>query len=793
VKKIIPIIIILFLTLPLFAYFSQAQEEEAVEFVSCVTAGYISELISDGLNDLMDFIDDLLGGLLGDLFGLFGLGSSVVPVYDERFHETYTGKEFGEDLIARCAAREILIAMGRDITNVARTGGRNGGPAWVRNWRNFQLDAQYRGEDVFRGELSSTNLCDYYGDDLKGMFGATQETDLTHIRTRANDFDSFQVKAGCTLPDDFDFEAYKRDFSGNGGWEAWSRLLEPQNNFYGSLFLSLDEAEKQRAIEESADLYEAGPTGFTSIRGENLEDRCIIVSPYSGECLVYNDISTPGGIISGSVLGGIESELQWMVNTDELNEIIANGISVMLSRLWDLSDPDEGHYFVPEYPEVTPTPSPTATPPPGALESILTNPGPTDPRMYLAPIVYDKSLYGPTSVGTGAPRWHIAQWGIGGIDKSTNQQLPSTATDIGGGVWKVENEYAYVEYDPNGKFKLRQDSEALNTGCEFPGSEFDLLVEPQEYHAYPDYPEGFIPYSVRPAIGQMTSLKLRFKQRVLDAVHGGRCGEGKDLASSAFGLVLYSESSKESLFYQIVTYDSRGSRTINGEQHPESAVVTDSIDIVGGQFLTIGGPEISYDVEIVNRVKSHIQNFRNDKNPNNWHVTGAYWGTYTNGLGRITTEWNDLDLLFSAPSSPPSEGQCTDNTGRPNACSCENNGQCAGGLCASGVCTTGLSCNGVPTTLPGEEACTLSPFTCGYPPADTVCRAPLCASSDALPIYSRCVALTTVEDGSCATMGEIRQCTIAGKTVIEACYVTMADGQPKTLTCREIPSLPPPP
>ena len=74
--------------------------------------------------------------------------------------------------------------MGQNITNVARTGGRDGGPAWVRNWRNFQLDAQYRGEGIFRGVLASTNLCNYFGSDLKNLFGANQRIDLTKIRTR---------------------------------------------------------------------------------------------------------------------------------------------------------------------------------------------------------------------------------------------------------------------------------------------------------------------------------------------------------------------------------------------------------------------------------------------------------------------------------------------------------------------------------------------------------------------------------------------------------------------------------
>src|SRR3989344_2431898 len=363
-KKIIPIIIILSLTITPFVQVSQAAEEEATEFISCVAGGFIAGLIGDVLKDLLgSFISGVLGG--GD----------EVPVIDDdvisavnKLKDAYVRKEYFLDIVVRCAAKEILILMGKDITNIARTGGRDGGPAWVRNWRNFQLDAQYRGEDIFRGVLNSTNICDYFGDELKNLFGATKEANLTGIRTRINDFDSFQVKAGCTLPKDFDFEDYKKDFSGNGGWEAWSRLLEPQNNFYGSYFMSLGEADKQRAAEESADLNEAGPTGFTSVRGQDQAKRCLISSPYSEKCLIYNDILTPGGIITNSVSNAIKSELEWITDTDELSEIIANGINVLISRLWDLSNPNEGKYTVPkktpQIPTPTPTPKPGTTPTP---------------------------------------------------------------------------------------------------------------------------------------------------------------------------------------------------------------------------------------------------------------------------------------------------------------------------------------------------------------------------------------------------------------------------------------------
>lgn len=373
IKKIVPILIIISLVSPSFVEIAQADVlNSTVTFGSCAGAGFLSNYMKEGLIRLENWVKNKLTGWLGRKLET---GYNTVPTTDKPttdsvnlFKGLYGAKESIEDIVARCAAREILTAMGRNINNVARTAGRNGGPAWVRNWRNFQLDAQYRGEGIFKGMLASTNLCNYFGGELKNLFGANEKISLTKIQTRVGDLDSFALKSGCTLPKDFDFEKYKQDFSGNGGWEAWSRLLQSQNNYYGALFQSIEEADKQRSLEESTDINEAAQSGLTSSRGRG--DTCSVKSR-NGRCLIYKDIVTPGGILSGAVVAGIESELQWVATSDELNEIIASAINVLANRLFDLSNPDEGDYIVPGDPEASISPFPSPTTPTGCQVSVV--------------------------------------------------------------------------------------------------------------------------------------------------------------------------------------------------------------------------------------------------------------------------------------------------------------------------------------------------------------------------------------------------------------------------------------
>lgn len=268
------------------------------------------------------------------ILATFGGSSLAYPVYAT---DVFASVKFGLDTAAKAAAHGAFTAVSQRILNKIQTGG-IGGALFVQDWREFQLKSQYRGEDVFRGILNKTKLCDYFGKELKNLFGANQSIDLSRVLTRVNGFDSFQAKTGCTLPNNFDFNKYKQDFSGQGGWEAWSRLLEPQNNFYGALFQSLGEANLQRAIEESAATNEAvSGKGYTGIRD------CLTRKQGASACTVLGRIKTPGSTIGEQVTSVFDTNLKFYTTADAASLAVALVTEFLVGKLIDQGlAPDSG-------------------------------------------------------------------------------------------------------------------------------------------------------------------------------------------------------------------------------------------------------------------------------------------------------------------------------------------------------------------------------------------------------------------------------------------------------------------
>ncbi len=251
-------------------------------------------------------------------------------VYTAYATDWFAAMKFGLDIAAKAVAQGAFRTLSQRVFNKIEGGGINGGALFVQDWREFQLNSQYRGEDVFRSVLKKSKLCGYFGNELEKLFDANKAPDIPQILTRVDGFDSFQVKTGCTMPSNFNMTNYQKDFAGNGGWEAWNRLLEPQNNFYGTLFMSLDEAAKQRGIESSAAVNEAlSGEGFTGVRD------CLTKGTGASACALLGKIKTPGGTLGKQVSSVFDSNLKFYTTADAASIAIATFTEFFINKLLD--------------------------------------------------------------------------------------------------------------------------------------------------------------------------------------------------------------------------------------------------------------------------------------------------------------------------------------------------------------------------------------------------------------------------------------------------------------------------
>ncbi len=272
----------------------------------------------------------------GDISGL-GV-TDAVPVrivVDDPFaeHEAF---EHPEDEKVRILARETLTEVQKQVLENIRTSGRDGGPVFVQNWRQFLQTGQYRGEDVFRAILADAafgnnpTICPHLRQSLANAFNAkVPVTGFNPAKYRTDSLQYFKIENRCTLPSNFDIEAFKKDFS-KGGWAAWARLMEPRNNFFGLLANATAELGKQRAFEEQLDRSEAeSGDGFLSKRSSCKGD-----AP-NRTCLVLGEIKTPGKILGASVQRSIDEDLSWLTSSDAMAELSADVAKELFDALME--------------------------------------------------------------------------------------------------------------------------------------------------------------------------------------------------------------------------------------------------------------------------------------------------------------------------------------------------------------------------------------------------------------------------------------------------------------------------
>jgi len=244
-------------------------------------------------------------------------------------------------------------------------------PSFITNWRNYTLDSQARGNDIFRSVLADTTLCPYFKTNLQTAFGADKYggtlsgatvkvggTTAYQNKTSVPGLPSFQNLANCTLPANLNVNTFRTDFAKGGGWDTWNKLIQPQNNFFGAYSLALGEQTKQIQTENQSarDVSIAGQ-GFM---GQKLDiDKSKKTSPSgctgstlasgAGRCIWFGKEVTPPKFLGDLSVKSLETKIGRVGAGQEITDVVFNLISAVINGLANkiLNFSGQGNYSAP--------------------------------------------------------------------------------------------------------------------------------------------------------------------------------------------------------------------------------------------------------------------------------------------------------------------------------------------------------------------------------------------------------------------------------------------------------------
>ncbi len=221
-------------------------------------------------------------------------------------------------------------------------------------------------------------------------------------------------------------------------------------------------------------------------------------------------------------------------------------------------------------------------------------------KVYLASKIDGQPFYGIVGEKGKRPRWHIAQWGI-------RFEFPAITDCLGScsdRTWQVQNA------DDSGRIRFTSSPQTGNVAeltqdtfgprfisCD-PAQEFDLFIVPTPVAGavdnFPGFPAGLLAPSKRPSLAATSTLHVQIRQEIVSAIQGTRCDSPYNLASTVIGVVFLNDTVGQALFYQIVSFDSRGA-TVNGNwfmTEPPYYGVNDDVTIYGQSLLVLGASPV---------------------------------------------------------------------------------------------------------------------------------------------------------------------------------------------------------
>jgi hypothetical protein len=259
---------------------------------------------------------------------------NLVPTYVNNFPseiakvQTSDALMKSKDCVRDVVAKMILDWIVDETVNWIQNGGE---PRYVTNWDTFLSDAFNVGVGEIINDSNLKFLCKPFG---------------LNVQIALLPVSRFQNRISCTLDDIVaNIEDFYNDFR-KGSWIAYEASWQPQNNYYGALYMTMDEAISQGVQAKEAAQSEAMASGgFIGVK--QCEDgvpasqaKQGFVKDFKGN---YCDpkkmrIVTPGYAVGALAANAITSDSRWAENIHSwtaalinatINRLFTEGLSLM--------------------------------------------------------------------------------------------------------------------------------------------------------------------------------------------------------------------------------------------------------------------------------------------------------------------------------------------------------------------------------------------------------------------------------------------------------------------------------
>jgi len=211
-----------------------------------------------------------------------------------------------KDCVRDVVAKMILDWLVDETVNWIQNGGE---PRYVTNWDTFLSDAFNTGVGEIINDSNLKFLCKPFG---------------LQVRVSLLPVSRFQNRISCTLDDIVsNIENFYDDFR-NGSWIAYEQSWWPENNYYGALYMAMDEAMTQGAKAQEAAKSEAMASGgFLGVKQCVRSGRTDPNDPKTEVCLEYK-IVTPGYAVGELAAQAVTSDYQWSQNIQSWTAALVN-------------------------------------------------------------------------------------------------------------------------------------------------------------------------------------------------------------------------------------------------------------------------------------------------------------------------------------------------------------------------------------------------------------------------------------------------------------------------------------